>query len=154
MAPRADLQERYDHYIWSSDRWDGFDLRDDDIFICTAYKAGTTWPQRICSLLVFQTPNLERPLTTYSPWLEMRAQPVEVVRQAYAAQPHRRFIKTHSPLPALPWSDTAAYLFVARDPRDIFIQVHGFSIDLFCSICTGGPFRAMAALKYTHAPAS
>ena len=69
-------------------------------------------------------------------------------------------------LPKFVFSFSVAALFDAKtpswcrtdfgpsDPRDMFIQVHGFSIDPFCSICTGGPFRAMAALKHTHAPAS
>jgi aryl sulfotransferase len=118
-------QRHYEHFIWNSQRWEGFDHRPDDILICTAYKAGTTWTQRICSLLVFQTAKLERPLTTYSPWLEINGQPVEKLRADYKAQDHRRFIKTHTPLDGLPWSEENTYLFVARDPRDIFMSMLG-----------------------------
>ena len=42
--------------------------------------------------------------------------------------------------------------FGPSDPRDIFIQVHRFSIDPFCSIRTRRPFFAMAALKHSPAP--
>lgn len=117
------LTRRYEHFIWNSARWKGFEHRDDDILICTAYKAGTTWTQRICSLLVFQTPELDRPLTTISPWLEINGQPIEKLRSDYAAQTHRRFIKTHTPLDGLPYRADTTYLFVARDPRDIFMSM-------------------------------
>ena len=118
-----ELTRHYEHFIWNSNRWEGFKHRDDDILICTAYKAGTTWMQRICSLLVFQTPELEQPLTTYSPWLEINGQPIEKLRADYEAQTHRRFIKSHTPLDGLPYRRAATYLFVARDPRDIFMSM-------------------------------
>ena len=35
------------------------------------------------------------------------------------AQRHRRFIKTHTPLDALPFDARVTYLHVARDPRDV-----------------------------------
>jgi aryl sulfotransferase len=116
-------QRLYEHFIWNSARWEGFRHRQDDILICTAYKAGTTWTQRICSLLIFQTADLARPLTTYSPWIEINGQPIEKLKADYEAQDHRRFIKTHTPLDGLPWRDDATYLFVARDPRDIFMSM-------------------------------
>ena len=115
--------KQYEHFIWNSSRWQGFEHRPGDILVCTAYKAGTTWTQRICSLLVFQTTELAKPLTTYSPWLEINAQPKEKLFQDYTAQTHRRFIKTHTPLDGLPWRNDASYLFVARDPRDIFMSM-------------------------------
>ncbi len=118
-----ELTRHYEHFIWNSNRWEGFKHRDDDILICTAYKAGTTWMQRICSLLIFQSPELDRPLTTLSPWLEINAQPVEKLFADYEAQDHRRFIKTHTPLDGLPWRQQATYLFVGRDPRDIFMSM-------------------------------
>lgn len=117
------LTRHYEHFIWNSNRWEGFKHRDDDILICTAYKAGTTWMQRICSLLVFQSPELDRPLTTFSPWLELNDQSVEKLHGDYEAQTHRRFIKTHTPLDGLPYHSQATCLFVARDPRDIFMSM-------------------------------
>ena len=37
----------YEHQVWDSDRWQGFEPRPDDILVCTPYKAGTTWMQMI-----------------------------------------------------------------------------------------------------------
>lgn len=104
-------------------RWEAFRPRDDDVLICTAYKSGTTWMQRICSLIIFQTATLDRPMSRISPWLEIRADPLEQVIATYEAQTHRRFIKTHTPLDGLPWRDATTYLAVIRDPRDVFMSL-------------------------------
>ena len=48
-----------------------------------------------------------------------------------AAQPYRRILKTHTPLDGLHWHPESRYLFVARDPRDVFISMmnHQENID-------------------------
>jgi len=58
------------------------------------------------------------PLAKLSPLLEMNTRPLAEVRADLEAQTHRRFIKTHTPLGALPWQDGVTYLHVGRDPRD------------------------------------
>ncbi len=113
----------YKHSFFDSSRWDAFKPRDDDLIICTSYKAGTTWMQMICALLVFQKTNLDRPLTTISPWLDLLAEPIEDVLTTYEAQRHRRFIKTHTPLDGLPYFDNVTYLYCGRDPRDVFMSL-------------------------------
>ena len=49
VHPPADREYRNHHL--DSTRWDDFVPRDDDIVITTAYKAGTTWTQRIVAAL-------------------------------------------------------------------------------------------------------
>jgi hypothetical protein len=39
--------------------------------ISTPPKSGSTWMQMICALLIFQDPDLHKPLTQISPWLDM-----------------------------------------------------------------------------------
>lgn len=114
----------YKHRMMDSARWDGFRPRDGDIIICTAYKAGTTWMQMICALLIFQETDFGRPLTTISPWLDLEIMPIEDVLATYEAQTHRRFVKTHTALDGLPYYENATYLFVGRDPRDILVSMH------------------------------
>ncbi len=121
---RPEIVHRYDHRFFDSGRWRDFKPRPDDIFVCTAYKAGTTWMQMICALLVFQTPELPKPLGRISPWLERDTMDIEEVLALLEAQTHRRFIKTHTPLDGLPFFEDATYLFVGRDPRDIFLSKH------------------------------
>lgn len=108
----------YRNFVWNNARWDGFDLRPDDIIISTPPKCGTTWMQMQCALLLFRTPDLPKPLATLSPWLEMNTRPKDDVWSDLAAQTHRRFIKSHTPLGGIPWDDRVTYLHVARDPRD------------------------------------
>lgn len=113
----------YREFVMESSRWNDFPLRDDDILICTPAKCGTTWTQMICALLVLRTPELERPLTQYSPWLDTLLTPKADVHALLAAQTHRRFIKTHTPLDGLPWSESVRYLCVGRDPRDVIVSL-------------------------------
>lgn len=123
FEPSARPRRHYQSAVFDSARWNGFRFRDDDILICTAYKSGTTWMQRICALLIFQSTELDRPLSRISPWLDIRADPLETVLATYEAQVHRRFIKTHTPLDGLPWRDETTYLVVVRDPRDVFVSM-------------------------------
>jgi len=109
--------------VSDSSRWEGFQFRGDDIVISTPPKSGTTWMQMICALLVFRGPRLPARLTELSPWLDMETDTVESVFAALEAQPHRRFIKTHTPLDGLPSDDRVTYVCVGRDPRDAAISL-------------------------------
>jgi hypothetical protein len=113
---------RYRTWLADSARWDGFAFRDGDIVISAPSKCGTTWLQMICALLVLQTPELPRPLTELSPWLDIRTGRIADVVAALEAQPHRRFIKTHTPLDGLPFDERVTYVCAARDPRDAAIS--------------------------------
>ena len=113
----------YEHRAWDTARWQGFEPQRGDILVCTPYKAGTTWMQMICALLVFQRSELHLPLAEISPWLELRSVPARETHAVYAAQSHRRIIKTHTPLDGLPWFPEATYICVQRDPRDIFVSM-------------------------------
>jgi hypothetical protein len=127
IAQRPERAHHYHNLFMDSQRWDGFAARDGDIIVCTPYKSGTTWVQMICALLVFRTTQLPRPLAEISPWLDLRVAPIANVLASYAAQSHRRIIKTHTALDGLPYFDNVTYLYCARDPREIFISMwnHG-----------------------------
>lgn len=72
-----------------------------DIVISPPPKCGTTWMQMLCALLVFDTDELDRPLTEISPWLDAVFDDHQAVVAALEGQQHRRFIKTHTPLDGL-----------------------------------------------------
>jgi aryl sulfotransferase len=115
--------KHYDHFAWDNARWDGFEFRPDDILVCTSYKAGTTWTQMICALLIFQKTEFDHPLAEISPWMDIKSSPIQEIQELYNQQEHRRFIKTHTPLDGLPWQEDITYLTVVRDPRDIYISM-------------------------------
>ncbi len=59
---------------------------------------------------------------TLSPWIDARFPPIEAVVARIEAQSHRRFLKTHLPLDALPWHNENKYIYVGRDGRDVMMS--------------------------------
>src|SRR5438094_276548 len=64
-APLPQRTRVYRCHHLDSTRWDDVVPRPDDIVITTSLKAGTTWTQRIVSLLVFQTIRLPNTLLVH-----------------------------------------------------------------------------------------
>ncbi len=108
--------------IEDSRRWTGFRHRPDDIFISTPPKSGTTWMQGIVSSLLWPDGDAPGALGTRSPWVDFRLRPVADIFEALDAQPHRRFIKTHSPADCTPIFDECHYVVVYRDGRDALMS--------------------------------
>jgi aryl sulfotransferase len=105
-------------------RFANFPFRPGDIVISTLRKNGTTWMQRICALLIFQSADLPTPLRDLSPWMEADYPTREIVYGQLAAQPHRRFIKTHLPVSDLPMTNRdVTYIVVARHPLDAAVSM-------------------------------
>ena len=123
---------RYRSLIMDSQRWEGFEFRSSDIVISTPPKCGTTWTQMLCAMLIFDGPDFPAPLSQLSPWLDQTIYARDTVRAQYAAQHHRRFIKTHTPLDGLPMRDDVKYVVVGRDPRDVMVSMehHLANMDL------------------------
>jgi hypothetical protein len=113
-----------------SARWRSFELREGDIVISTRSKHGTTWMQMICALLVFQTPQLPAPLGELSPWIDWLVVPWDELAAALAAQAHRRFVKTHTPLDGVPIDPRVTYIVVARHPLDAAVSLYHQSMNL------------------------
>lgn len=122
MNAKPTTEHRYQTFIFDSARWEAYTPRDGDILVCTSYKAGTTWTQMICGLLIHQTPELPAPLGALSRWLDMRINPIDKVIANFDAQEHRRFIKTHTPLDGLPFYENIEYVYCGREPRDVFVS--------------------------------
>ena len=114
---------RYLSHDEDSARWSGFPFRAGDIVISTRRRTGTTWLQMICALLIFQRPELPAPLWQLSPWLDHLIAPHQMLYAQLAAQPHRRFIKTHTPLDGLPYDPRVTYLVTGRHPLDMFVSL-------------------------------
>jgi hypothetical protein len=115
---------RYRSEDEDSARWLDFPFRDGDIVISTRSKSGTTWLQMICGLLIFRTPDLPVPLSESSPWLDWLVAPRDEVSARLAAQQHRRFIKTHTPLDGIPLDPRVTYIVVARHPLDMAVSLY------------------------------
>ncbi len=118
MTERRKSPRTYRTWVHDSTRWDHYAPRAGDVVIATPPKCGTTWTQRIVSLLVFQSP-APCPVLEISPWIDASfVAPIEAIRELIEAQTHRRFLKSHLPFDGLPIYDEVRYIHVARDPRD------------------------------------
>ena len=107
-----------------SRRWEGYAPRADDIIVATYPKCGTTWTQRIVDLLIFQTPE-PRQFGAASPWLDATFfAPIEANLAMLEAQEHRRYIKSHMPLDAIPVFEGVKVIHTARDGRDACTSMH------------------------------
>ncbi len=110
--------------VFDSARWAGYRPRADDIVIATYSKCGTTWTQRIVSMLLFGSED-RRPIWDASPWPDARfGGPIDALFAKAEEQTHRRFFKSHLPLSALPVSEEVKYVHVARDGRDACMSLH------------------------------
>ncbi|NOT41006.1 MAG: sulfotransferase domain-containing protein [Alphaproteobacteria bacterium] len=110
---------------WHMDsrHWDAYRPRPGDVVIGTYPKCGTTWTQRIVSLLIFQSPE-PKPMTL-SPWIDERFIGVPAETQArIEAQTHRRYLKSHLPFDALPHYAQVKYIHTARDGLDAMMSWH------------------------------
>jgi aryl sulfotransferase len=110
------------HHL-DSERWDQVTLRPGDVVISTSMKAGTTWMQRIMSLLVLGAGPLPARLVELSPWIDAAfLGDVDDVVATIEAQEHQRFLKSHLPFDALPYDPAVRYVYVGRDTRDVFMS--------------------------------
>lgn len=129
MLHRPALRE-YRTWIMDSRRWRDYRPRPGDIVIATYPKSGTTWMQRIVSLLIFASPE-PRPIWDISAWIERRfPEPIEAILARIEAQTHRRFLKSHLPIDGLPLYDEVSYIHVARDGLDVAMSYHNHTRSL------------------------
>ncbi|KAI1297928.1 Sulfotransferase 1C2 [Halotydeus destructor] len=90
--------------------------RDDDIFVVTYPKTGTTWVQAMVTLMLNHGtfPHIE--LDDASPFLEYQG--IEGANN----MPRPGIIKTHMSSVVLPWNPRAKYVIVTRNPKDQFVS--------------------------------
>ena len=95
-------------------------LRDDDIWVVSYPKAGTTWTQYIVHLIHNGGKDDGKKITDAVPWIEAGTQFTEVSIDDLT--PPRAF-KSHMPydrMPCGPPSSTPSkYIYVARNPKDL-----------------------------------
>jgi aryl sulfotransferase len=113
----------YRNAVMDNARWEGFEPRPNDIFVCTPSKCGTTWMQTIVANLIWPDGDFPGPIVNgVSPWIEAKFMPAEAMYAMLGAQTHRRAMKSHSPADCIPWFPQAKYISVVRDGRDAFMS--------------------------------
>ncbi len=123
MLSRAPLRIVKDR-VRDSRHWDRYTPRPGDVVVATAPKVGTTWTQRIVSMLIFQSA-APVPILQIHPWVDCRFQiPIEAMIPMLEAQTHRRAMKSHLPFDALPIYDEVKYIHTARGGLDACFSFH------------------------------
>ncbi len=121
--PHSQKIREYNNRFFDSTVWNDFQYRDGDIVIASYAKAGTTFLQQVVAQLLFAGDEVVE-ISKVSPWLDSvypdKATKIKLVE----AQSHRRFLKTHLPADALVFSETAKYIYIGRDGRDIAWSLH------------------------------
>jgi aryl sulfotransferase len=127
MSDLPSQETIYRAEVEDSARWQQFNHRAGDVFICTPPKSGTTWTQGICALLIFGRADVGSGNGTSSPWIELTLDPMDDMNARLAQQTHRRYIKSHSPLDGVIYWPDALYFAVFRHPLDIYFSIlkHG-----------------------------
>ncbi|MEL6886810.1 MAG: sulfotransferase domain-containing protein [Pseudomonadota bacterium] len=104
--------------LTDSRRWDMVDIRPNDVFVVTPPKCGTTWMQTILALLFSGDPQVDTELSVKMPWVDIRIREMADIAARLEAMPHRRSMKSHTPMDGLPLHDQAQYICVFRHPLD------------------------------------
>jgi aryl sulfotransferase len=111
-------REVLDTRMFDTRRWDHVRMRPGDIIIGTWAKSGTTLTQQLIQELLAGGEDLA--MAGASPWVDCRfLMPLEVMEPLLQAQTGRRYMKTHAPFEAVPWSPDLKYVYIGRDPRDV-----------------------------------
>ena len=123
----------YQNHHIDSTRWQVVKPRPDDIVVATTQKSGTTWVQKIVSLLIFQNEEPPGPFHDISVYVDMRLSDRDELAKTLEAQNHRRFLKTHLALDGFPFHSEVKHIFVSRDGRDMAMSLwnnyHNYSPD-------------------------
>ncbi|KAM9436423.1 sulfotransferase 2B1-like isoform 2-T2 [Clarias gariepinus] len=107
--------------------FESFQVQDDDTFIITYPKSGTTWMQEILSLILSEgdlTPVLTLQSFERIPWLEAKENDQLVAKLSSP----RAFI-SHMPYQLMPstfFSSKAKVIYLARNPKDVVVSMFCF----------------------------
>lgn len=120
------LPERARAYIGpvtNTDGWDLLELRPRDIILSTPPKCGTTWSQAMLMMLIHGRAIEGDAVWTQSKWIDCGFRDRAALAEALGAQPHRRCIKSHTPLDGIPYRDDVHYMVVYRHPIDVHFSL-------------------------------
>jgi len=104
-----------------------------DVIIATYAKSGTNWMMQIAHQLLFHGKGEFNHIHDVVPWpdspppLGKYSIPLEDSSVWMASPEKKRVIKTHMNWELIPYSESARYIAVIRDPKDVFVSNYFFS---------------------------
>ena len=102
-----------------------------DVLICSYFKSGTNWTMHIAAQIAWRGQARFEHIHDLVPWPELPdrmryAVPVKDDSVWRDSPTGLRIIKTHLPLEKIPFNDSARYIWVVRDPKDVFVSSYYF----------------------------
>lgn len=96
--------------------------RNDDIFLSTFPRCGTTWAQQILYLIFHEgiPPKDGKDLLKFSPYMELMGAETAL----NASRPC--VLKVHLPFHLIPYLPDSKYIYVARNPKDCCVSFYNF----------------------------
>jgi hypothetical protein len=103
-----------------------FVVHDDDLFVVTYPRSGTTWTEQIVHLIRNQGEQGEQLLTDAAPWLETLPRRPGGMKAFLQTLKGRRLFTCHLPISLMPdFSDGKGnYIYVARNPKDVAVSYY------------------------------
>ena len=111
---------------------ENFKAGEDDIFIATQMKCGTTWMQQIVFEILHRgegdlSDTAYRHMYALSPWIETSPKgSVSIERAPKVGACKKRLIKTHLPTSLCPFNNAAKYIYVTRHPVSCYASAVDF----------------------------
>jgi hypothetical protein len=103
-----------------------FIVHDNDLFVVTYPRSGTTWTEQIVHLLLNQGEQGEQLLTDAAPWLETLPKRPGGMNEFLQSLAGQRLFTCHLPLTLMPGSTLTKgkYIYVARNPKDVAVSFY------------------------------
>jgi hypothetical protein len=112
----------------------GYVPTEHDVFVAVYIKSGTNWTMQIAHQVLAHGNGEYEHIHSVVPWpdtklmgpMQRYAIPLEDESVWRACPERKRVIKTHFQWEQLPYSEQARYIFVIRDPKDVFVSSYFF----------------------------
>ncbi|MDQ2091176.1 sulfotransferase domain-containing protein [Marimonas arenosa] len=104
--------------VTNTDIWEAFELRSNDVIVCTPPKCGTTWTLNIVMMLIHGKVVPEAGGRDEAPWLDCGFRDRKAIAAKQASLTRRRCLKSHTPMDGISYGAEPTYIVVYRHPVD------------------------------------
>lgn len=103
-----------------------FIVQDNDIFVVTYPRSGTTWMEQVIHLLLNNGEQGNKVLGDAVPWVETLPNRPQGFKQFLKEMTERRFFTSHLTYSLMPGvqDSNAKYVYVARNPKDVAVSTY------------------------------